>query len=267
MQLRHALPAALAALFAATSVGAAPIAIDLSTWSKRGPAANGNWVVAPGGESVRQTVNGDPTFFVSAGDEFNTTLRGRIRVDTTGDNDYIGFVFGFNGPDSTGNDMDFWLFDWKQADQSSGGQLAREGFAVSRVNGTITDYLPGFWGHTDSSAFDVLATNFGDTLGWQDNVDYDFTIVYQESRLKIDIAGGAFGTGTTVFDLAGSFGTGRFGFYNYSQASVVYSGLTEEDTPPPPPPPPSGVPVPGTLALAALGLAMAAGSRRRVPAA
>ena len=51
----------------------------------------------------------------------------------------IGFVFGFNGPDANGNDMDYWLFDWKQTTQGFGGQTAREGFAVSRVNGTITD--------------------------------------------------------------------------------------------------------------------------------
>ncbi len=252
--------AVTASLACALPAWATPIAIDLSTWSKRGPAPNGNWIVAPGGTNVLQTVNGNPTFFVSDSDQINTTLRGRIQVETTGDDDFIGFVFGFNGPDANGNDMDYWLFDWKQATQAFGGQTAREGFAVSRVNGTITDYLPGFWGHTSSAAFNVLATNYGDTLGWQDNVEYDFTILYQSSRLKIDIAGGAFGTGTTVFDLAGTFGTGRFGFYNYSQASVRYSGLTEEDTPPPPP---TGVPAPGTLALAALGLLAAAGARRQ----
>jgi hypothetical protein len=252
---------AAAALAAAGSAFAAPIAIDLSSWSERGPADNGNWVVAPDGQSVLQTINGDPTFFVSDSDQINTTLRGRIRVGADGDDDYVGFVFGFNGPVANGNDMNYWLFDWKQNTQEFGGQTAQEGFAVSRVNGTITDYLPGFWGHNSSAAFNVLATQYGDNLGWVDNVEYDFTILYQENRLKIDIAGGAFGSGTTVFDLAGSFGSGRFGFYNYSQSSVRYSGLTEEDTPPPPPP--HGVPLPGTLGLAALGLALGLAPARR----
>jgi hypothetical protein len=268
MHKRITVPATLAVLLAAGaagSAGAAEVAIDLNNWSKRGPTANGNWTVAADGSNVFQSVNGNPTFFVSDTDEINTTLRGRIKVETTGDDDFIGFVMGFNAPTTTGNDMDYWLFDWKQGTQGSGGFTAFEGFAFSRVQGTITNYIPGFWGRTDSAGFDNLATNYGAGLGWADNVEYDFTILYQDNRVKIDIAGGAFGAGTTVFDLAGTFGNGRFGFYNYSQASVRYSGLTEEDTPPPPPPPPppTGVPAPGSLALAGLGLLMAQVARRR----
>ncbi|MBX3600676.1 MAG: hypothetical protein KIS83_20005 [Rubrivivax sp.] len=258
MKTPIATAAALLAL-AWLPVAADPVPIDLNAWSKRGPAGNGNWIVAADGSSVLQTVNGDPTFFVSDSDQINTTLRGKIRVETTGDDDLIGFVFGFKGPASTGNDMDFLLFDWKQASQASGGFTAFEGFALSRVQGTITNYTPGFWGRTDSAGFDNLATNYGDTLGWADNVEYDFEILYQTSRIRIDIAGGAFGNGTTVFDVAGNFEAGRFGFYNYSQAQVRYSGLTEQDTPPDPNP----VPAPGSLALAGLALMLVARQRTR----
>jgi hypothetical protein len=247
---------------AATSLAAAAeIPIDLSTWQKRGPAANGIWTVAPDGNSVFQSVNGDPTFFVSPTNQINTTIRGSIRVETTGDDDLIGFVFGFSGPVAAGNDMDFVLFDWKQLNQSSGGFTAFEGFALSRVDGTITNYIPGFWGRTDSAGFDNLATLYDTTLGWEDNVLYDFEILYQANRIRIDIAGGAFGDGTTIFDIAGEFPDGAFGFYNYSQASVRYAGLTEEATPPPV----NNVPEPGTLGLLLAGLSLIAAGRRRRP--
>ena len=240
-----------------TAALAAPVPMDLTTWEQRGPSSNGNWNVAPDGSSVLQTINGDPTFFVSPDNLINKTLRGKITVETSGDDDFIGFVLGFNGPAATGNDMNFVLFDWKQSDQNF-GYTAKEGFALSRVNGTITDYLPGFWGHTNSAEFNVLGTNFSPTNGWEDNTTYDFEILYQTGRVKVDIAGGAFGTGTTVLDVNGSFPDGRFGFYNYSQSQVRYTGLTQQATPPP-----SGVPEPTTFALIGLGLLGFGLGRRR----
>jgi hypothetical protein len=256
MQLRLVGSALLCALTAAAH--AAPVPIDLRTWSQRGPAANGNWNVAADGSSVLQTVNGNPTFFVSPDSHINTTLRGQMRVETTSDDDFIGFVLGFKSPVANGNDMDFLLFDWKRAAQSSGGLMAQQGFALSQVKGTITNYVPGFWGHSDSPEFDVLATNYGAGKGWAANITYDFTILYQDNRVRIDLAGGAFGAGQTIFDIAGNFQDGSFGFYNYSQAQVRYSGLTEEDSP-------LAVSAPGSLALALLGLAAAASVHRRVP--
>jgi len=246
---------------------AVPMPIDLNTWSERGNAGNGTWTVAMDGSSVFQSINGNPTFFVSPGNYLNTTVRGQITVEGGGDDDYIGFVLGFSAPAgnaASGEDeQDFVLFDWKAANQAFGGFTAREGFALSRANGTIApaDYERYFWGHTDADGipFDVLASDFDTTLGWVRGVTYDFEILYQANRFRVDIAGGAFGSGTTIFDVSGTFPDGRFGFYNYSQAGVRYAGLTEEDSPPPP----IGVPEPGTLVLMLIGLLSVGGSLRQ----
>ncbi|RMF22415.1 MAG: hypothetical protein D6756_10640, partial [Cyanobacteria bacterium J083] len=238
----------------------AQTAIDLSTWQQEGNPANGNWTVSTVGTSVLQSNNGNPTFFVSPDDFINSTFNGKFAVETTADNDYIGFVFGYQSPLAANsddfNDFDFFLFDWKQANQSFSGQLAEEGFALSRVNGTINDFIPGFWGHSDSTEFDVLATDYGSDKGWLDNTEYEFTLLYQEERIKIDI------DGATIFDVTPTdvglpnFEAGKFGFYNYSQALVRYQGFTQQVTPPDPDPDPNPPSVPEpSMVLAILTIA------------
>lgn len=149
-------------LGAASAAGAVEVPVDLSSWEERGPVANGVWTVAPDGGSVLQSINGDPTFFVSPTNQINTTIRGTIKVGTSSDDDLVGFVFGFNGPVGTGKDADFVLFDWKQGNQASGGFTSFEGFSLNRVQGTITNDAPGYWGRTDSAGFDSLATDYGE---------------------------------------------------------------------------------------------------------
>lgn len=224
--------------------------IDLKTWNQQGEIGNGNWVTSPNGQSTIQTKNGNPTFFVSPNRFLNTTLRGTIKVEATGnwDDDFIGFVIGeFASP--TGKvDPDYFnflLFDWKQATQKNLTDLAQEGFSLVKVTGSFSNnYVKTFWGHIDSPEFDVLATDYGSDRGWEDNTEYQVSMLYQSDRLKIDI------DGKTIFDIKGDFSPGYLGFYNYSQPSVRYSNFTEETEP-------KAVPIPNsilsTLLLATIG--------------
>jgi len=220
--------------------------VDLSTWSEKGPAANGTWVVSgAANEMVTETINGQPTFFVSPGSFGNVIVTGKMRVATTSDDDFIGFAFGYQTPAGAGNDYNLYLFDWKQGTQSSGGYTAQEGFTLSYVHGTIAsgDYDKYFWGHTDDANLDVLGTNYGGTLGWADNTEYTFTLTYTPTNIKIVMNGGAFAD-TTIFDVAGSFPAGSFGFYNYSQAGAQYYNLDV-----------TAIPLPGAVWLLGSGLA------------
>lgn len=223
---------------------AAPI--DLSGWTAVG---SGNWTVQGGGDSVYQSVNtSNGTFFVSTDDYINTEFNGSFGVETTGDNDYIGFVFGYNGED------DFYLFDWKQARQSVDG-YGEDGFTLAKVS----DFsATNFWTHT-GAGIDVLGTDYGadgtNDRGWDDNAVYDFNLLFQNNRIKISIGS------EVIFDINGSFNTGKFGFYNYSQPNVRYQGFEETVVPPPNP---SAVPEPTTVLLFGSGLAgLAAVGRRR----
>ncbi len=198
--------------------------IDLNTWKQEGPLGAGTWNVSADGFSVLQTINGNPTFFVSPDTLINTRFHGEIKVETGSDDDYIGLVFGYNAPFSDRNDdpnyYDFLLFDWKQNTQNFNGFLAREGFSLNRVNGTFTDYLPHFWEHQSADTFKVLYRNYADTLGWSDNILHSIDILYEKNKITIWV------DEKVVIDTIGIFPEGRFGFYNYSQAQVRYQGFS-----------------------------------------
>ena len=211
---------------------ALPVAIDLSSWSQEGPRGNGNWTVSGDKKSVFQSINGNPTAFVSPESFINKVFNGSFGVETTSDDDYIGFVFGFQSTN------DFLLFDWKQGDQWG----SNAGFYLSHVTDLAS--VPFSNHHLDATNYDVLATNLG--TGWADNQSYDFTLDYQDDSIKIIIDGGSFNN-QTIFDITRSNTAGKFGFYNHSQSNVRYQGFTQQNSP-------NVVPEPASMFLFTTGL-------------
>lgn len=266
LSVTHVLSCLFGAVVLASGAVAAPV--DLNGWSEEGPGG-GVWTVNSGGTSVVQSVNSPtPTFFISDAPFINNTFSGSLTVGT-GDDDFIGFVFGYTAPFSSNadasTDFEYLLFDWKQGNQSS----ATAGFHLSKVTGDFSDNSINhsdtgasnpFWSHintTDSnSSFTVLDSDTGVGRGWADNTTYDFELTYQQNNVSIAINGGAF-VNETIFDVAGTYTAGSFGFYNFSQADVTYNGFTETVAPP------VDAPEPGSLALLALGLAGLGFGRRK----
>ncbi len=253
--------------FLAVTASSHAAAVNLSSWTAESYAAvagfgAGNWVVAGGGSSVNQTVNGQPTMFVSDFTAQGTKVSGTIRVTTTGDDDYVGFVLGFKPGDSLLSSSDYLLIDWKQSSQvfdfgapsASGGGNAPAGLAVSRVTG-IPD-ADEFWQHKNlagtpaGSGVTELArgTTLGNT-GYLDNTDYAFTFDFGPNNLVVSV------NGVQQLNIGGAFADGRLGFYNFSQEGVNYSAFTVD--PGTFPRPNGNVPDSGS-SIAFLGLGMMA---------
>jgi len=207
------------------SVPACLTDVDFGTWQQTGNPGNGNWVVQAGGAQLRQTVNGDPTFFITPVDYINVRMKGRMRT-TDGDDDFIGVVFGLKQPLGNSTQYDMWLFDWKQQNQNSNGFLGSEGFALSRVLGNIPNtagaLAPTFWGHTNTNEFTVVATDYGPTKGYVRNQFHNVEVLYTTTRAVMIV------DNDTIFDITDCFEPGRFGFYNYSQPDVYYTDFTYE---------------------------------------
>lgn len=236
----------LACLVGLVPGAARAAAVDLSTWTAESyPAVAGFrpgvWTVAPGGASVLQSVNGQPTFFYSDFTAFGTKITGKIRSGG-GDNDYIGFALGFRPGDATSSAADYLLVDWKAGTQffdfgspsASPGGVAFSGLAVSRVSG-IPD-ADEFWQHDNlsgtgvSSGLQELArgTTLGST-GWVPGTEYEFTFDFGPNDLEI------FVNGVKQLDITGAFNNGSIAFYNFSQAGVRYSAFEVDPGTFPPP--------------------------------
>ena len=243
--------ALLIGLVSAGSAQAAPI--NLSSWTAEG---NGNWVVAGDNNSVTQTLNNNPTVFFGPGNAQGNQLSGTIRVNSSGDDDFIGFVLGYGAGDLTAGSTDFLLIDWKQNSQSAFGCIGQEGLAVSRVTTGLANDR-GAW--CKDAAFGVEELARGTTLGntgWVDLTQYAFDLIFTPTNVQV------FVNNVKEIDIAGNFANGGFGFYNYSQANVTYGAIEQVEVPPDPTP----VPEPATMSLLGVGLAAAWWRRRRAAA-
>lgn len=197
--------------------------VDLSGWTSvlstaTSSGGNPNWVVAEDGLSVLQTANSNPGFFLSDFDVANAVLDGTFTVETTGDDDIIGFVFGFQDVNH------FYLFDWKQLDQNFCGGFADAGMTLKVVSADTDLVCVDLW-NTDGQPGRV--TNlYHNTIPWADNTTYGFTLDFEPGTIRIEVREGATVLDTIVVQDS-TYASGPFGFYNNSQNAVRYTGFTE----------------------------------------
>jgi len=215
-------------------------------------AGNPNYICDETGTARRQTVNGDPAIVLSDLEVENVRITGHISVETTSDDDLIGFLWGWENP------KHYYLLTWKQRNQALGGACgnALSGIAVKKVDGAredpetisfdagrgynVTDYVQvcaDGWSTdrndgmllSDDTTFLVSPRDVDAfTGGWADRVTYRFEFFYTPTRTKIfvyeddEMTGSTENLVTTLDITDSSYPAGGFAFYSNSQQDVVF---------------------------------------------
>jgi hypothetical protein len=209
----------LLALVLISIAGAASAeAIDLSSWTAIDYDVSGippgEWVLSEDNTVATQLVNCDPTMLQNNIDAGFYVAEGTFEVLTTDDNDMIGLAFGVQ------DSSHFYVFDWKQSEQLP----AKEGLSVKRISAPSPDSLSidDFWNSSGSQYSTVLDSLFGLYTGWSQLVPYNYHLRFDAGNFEIRITQGE----TVVWDVSvndGTFPSGSFGLYNFSQESVRYT--------------------------------------------
>ncbi|MEL6430086.1 MAG: hypothetical protein AAFU73_01025 [Planctomycetota bacterium] len=224
--MRPLLPlAALGLPAAAFAQGGLPV--DLSTWQviqyQFNSQPDASWDLQTGNTAVLQSVNSDASIFLSDFDSVGQEINGTWSVETSSDDDFMGFVFGYQ---DRGH---YYLFDWKQNSQSFGGTFAEVGMSLKAVSipGGADPVIADLWPSTSSTNVTVLEHN---TVPWDEFIEYEFTLLFTPGRIEIEVREGMTVLESWVVNDS-TYTDGEFGFYNFSQGDVLYQGFERVGVP------------------------------------
>jgi len=191
--------------------------VDLSTWSvvqfQGADDGNAVWTFSKRGTIATQSANSDPSVLLGSFDVSNCRIRGTFAGGNT-DNDYIGFVFGYQGRGQ------FYLFDWKQQDQSHGLGMSEKGMRVRKLSVPDGGDPVGsdFWKTSGTANMEILRHN---GLVWEYPNEYEFVLDFVPGQFEITVSE-ADGILEHWVITDNTYMHGRFGFFNFSQPMSAY---------------------------------------------